>query len=401
MSLNLYWFLPSHGDGRALSRRSGGGSPQRAPDLTYLAQVGGAAEQLGFAGVLVPAGMFCEDPWLVSAAVAQRTTRLRFMVALRPSLISPMLAAQMAATGQRMTGNRLELNVVTGGDPDEQARYGDWLDHEQRYAQATEFLTIVRGAWPGRPFDFSGAYFRVKGAVVRGAPAVPRLFVGGSSRAAQQVAARLGDVYLAWGEVPGDLRELFRTAQAMAGEAGRELSFGTRFHVISRDNAEDAWAVAHQMLEDVDPAMVEAAQARSERSESVGQRRMSALHGGGAGRLEVYPNVWAGYGLLRPGPVAALVGSHEEVADRIEEFYRFGTRYMILSGQPHLEEAYWFGEGVIPRLQARGVLGTGAGITALDPGSAGRPAGPRAHAASGKRMDAPRGQAAAREAGHG
>jgi alkanesulfonate monooxygenase len=364
MTLNLYWFLPSHGDGRSLSRRSGGGPPQRAPDLTYLAQVAGAAEQLGFAGVLVPAGMFCEDPWLVSAALAQRTTRLTFMVALRPSLISPTLAAQMGATGQRMTANRLELNVVTGGDRDEQARYGDWLDHEQRYEQTAEFLTVVRGAWSGRPFDFSGTYFRIKGAVARGMPAPPRVFVGGSSPAAQQVAARLGDVYLAWGEVPGQLRELFGMAELIAGEAGRRISFGSRFHVISRDSSGDAWTVARQLLEDADPAMVQAAQERSRRSESAGQRRMSAMHGGGTDRLEVYPNVWAGYGLLRPGPAAALVGSHQEVADRIEELHGIGVQYLILSGQPHLEEAYWFGEGVIPLLRSRGLLCAGPSVTA-------------------------------------
>jgi alkanesulfonate monooxygenase len=364
MTLNLYWFLPSHGDGRALSRRGGDGPPQRAPDLTYLTQVACAAEQLGFAGALVPAGMFCEDPWLVSAALAQRTARLRFMVALRPSLISPMLAAQMSATGQRITGNRMDLNVVSGGDRDEQARYGDWLDHEQRYEQTAEFLTVVRGAWSGRPFDFSGSYFRVKGAIVRGMPAVPRVFVGGSSHAAQSVAARLGDVYLAWGEVPAQLRELFGMAQLIAGESGRRISFGTRFHVISRDRAEDAWAVAHELIEGVDPAMVEAAQARSRRSESAGQRRMLAMHGGRTDGLEVYPNIWAGYGLLRPGPAAALVGSHQEVADRIEELYHAGGQYLILSGQPHLEEAYWFGEGVVPRLRARGLLGTGPDVTA-------------------------------------
>jgi len=358
--LNLYWFLPAHGDGRGLSRRNGEGPPQRAPDLSYLAQVAGAAEQLGFAGALVPAGMFCEDPWLISAALAQRTARLKFMVALRPGLISPMLAAQMAATGQRITGNRIELNIVVGGDPDEQARYGDWLDHEQRYARAAEFLTIVRGAWSGRPFDFSGTYFRVKGAVVRGTLMAPPVFVGGSSRAAQQVAAQLGDVYLAWGEVPGELEELFGTARDAAGQSGREISLGTRFHVISRDSADDAWAVARQLLENVDTAMIEAAAARSRRSESVGQRRMSALHGGDVGKLEVYPNVWAGYGLIRPGPGAALVGSHDEIADRIEEFHRIGVRHLILSGQPHLEEAYWFGEGVIPRLRARGLLDAGA-----------------------------------------
>jgi alkanesulfonate monooxygenase len=360
VSLSLYWFVPSHGDGRAISRRTTAPSVQRAPDLTYLAQVAGAAEQVGFDGMLVPFGMFCEDPWLVSAALAQRTERIKFMVAFRPSLMSPVLTAQMAATGQRLTANRLQLNVVTGGDVDEQHRYGEWLDHGQRYAQTAEFLAIMRGVWSGQVLDYSGDYFRVKKAVVhRPAAQAPPVFVGGSSAEAQEVAATLGDVYLAWGEEPDQLRELFAGVHKRAAEHGNTLSCGSRFHVICRDTADEAWAVAGALLDGLDPAMIEAAQARACRSESVGQRRMAAMHGGRPDRLEVYPNVWAGYGLLRPGPGAALVGSHEQVADRIEEYYRLGTQHLILSGQPHLEEAYWFGEGVIPLLRERGLLEAG------------------------------------------
>jgi alkanesulfonate monooxygenase len=380
MPLSLYWFLPTHGDGQELSRRAGS-SGQRDPDRGYLGQVAAAAEQLGFAGALVPAGMFCEDPWLVSIALAQQTSRLEFMVAMRPGLVSPMLAGQMAATAQRLTGNRLLLNVVTGGDPDEQGRYGSWLDHTQRYAQATEFLTIMTGAWSGQPLDYHGGHYRVRGAVVRRPAAVaPPIFVGGSSSQAQQLAAQLGDVYLAWGETPGQLAELFAAAGRGARQLGRNLAFGTRFHVISRDTPEAAWEVADQLVSGLDPDMVRAAQARYARSESVGQRRAAALHRGRGGQLEIYPNIWAGYGLLRPGTAVALVGSHDQVADRIAELHHLGVSHLILSGQPHLEEAYRFGEGVVPLLRARGVLG--------EPGPDGRaghavPAAVSAHSGGG------------------
>jgi alkanesulfonate monooxygenase len=364
MAIKPYWFIPSHGDGRALSRRAGSAAPQRAADMTYLGQVAAAADQVGFSGALLPMGMFCEDPWLVAAALAERTARLRLMVALRPSLISPMLAAQMAATAQRMSGGRLELNIVTGGDPDEQARYGDWLRHDERYEQADEFLTILLGALTGRPTDLSGRYFRVKGAVIRRPPdTLPPVFVGGSSARAQQTAARFGDTYLAWGETPGQLAELFAGARKQAAETGRALTFGSRFHVISRDTAREAWAVARELVADLDPAMIDQAHARWRRSESVGQQRMSQLRGGQDDPLEVYPNIWVGYGLLRPGPAAALVGSHEEVADRIEELAGSGVEYLILSGQPHVEEAYCVGEGVLPLLRSRGLLTDGTAST--------------------------------------
>ncbi|MFG2103260.1 MULTISPECIES: LLM class flavin-dependent oxidoreductase [Micromonospora] len=360
MSLQLYWFIPAHGDGREVARPRAGGPPgvatlRRDPDIDYLSQVAGAVDRLGFAGALVPFGIFCEDPWLVAAALSQRTARLRFMVAFRPGLLSPTLAAQMSATCQRISGGRLLLNVVVGGDPEEQHRYGDWLAHDQRYARADEFLAVLRGAWSG-PVDLDGEHYRVAGATVMRRPDPPPIFLGGSSAAAQRVAARRADVFLTWAELPAQTGSLVAGVRALAAEAGREIAFGTRFHVISRDTSEQAWAVADAMTANLDPALVARTQERFRRSDSEGQRRMAALHGGRTDRLEIYPNVWAGYGLVRQGPGITLVGSHDEVADRIAEYHAQGLDHLILSGQPHLEEAYWFGEGVMPALRRRGLL---------------------------------------------
>jgi len=83
---------------------------------------------------------------------------------------------------------------------------------------------------------------------------------------------------------------------------------------------------------------------------------MAELSGGTADGLVIHPNVWAGVGLVRGGAGTALVGSFDEVADRIAEYHGLGFDEFILSGYPHLEEAYWFGEGVVPRLRSRGLL---------------------------------------------
>jgi alkanesulfonate monooxygenase len=362
MPLQLHWFLPSHGDGREVAKpTAGAGSPRtvrREPDIDYLAQVARAADRFGFASVLTPTGLFCEDPWLVAAALAAHTHRLKFMVALRTGSVAPMVATQMAATFQRLSEGRLLLNIVNGGDADEQRRYGDWLDHDARYARTEEFLTVFGQAWPGRPFDFTGTHYRVAGGLLaRPHPVRPAIFVGGSSVAAQQVAACHADTFLAWGEPPQQMAELVKQARERAESSGRTLTFGTRFHVISRDTAAEAWRHADQLLAGMDPDRIAAAQERFRRTESEGQRRMAALHGGRTDGLEVYPNVWAGYGLVRPGAGTALVGSHEEVADRIEEYHVLGLDHLILSGQPHLEEAYAVGEGVLPLLRERGLLG--------------------------------------------
>jgi alkanesulfonate monooxygenase len=144
-----------------------------------------------------------------------------------------------------------------------------------------------------------------------------------------------------------------------AKAAGRELRFGIRLHVITRDTAAEAWAQAQRLLDGLDPASIERAQAIQRASQSEGQRRMAALHGGRTDALEVSPNLWAGVGLVRGGAGTALVGSHEEVADAIEAYRAVGFEELILSGYPHLEEAYWFGEHVMPILRRRGVLADG------------------------------------------
>jgi len=363
--LHVHWFLPTSGDSHDIV--SGGQSrlaadTSRPPDLGYLALVARAAERVGFEAVLTPTGTFCEDAWLTTAALLGETDRLRFLVAFRPGLLSPTLAAQMAATYQRISGGRLMLNVVTGGQAEEQRRFGDHLPHDERYARTGEFLDIVRGAWRGRPYDFAGQYYNVSGATVLAPPDPPvDVYFGGSSPAAGPVAARYTDVYLTWGEPPAQVAEKLAWMRRLAGEQGRTLRFGLRVHVITRDTAQEAWAEAGRLLADLDPAEIAAAQQVLGSTESVGQDRMHALHSayrasGAAGDLEIYPNLWAGVGLVRGGAGTALVGSHAEVADRIEEYAALGITEFILSGYPHLEEAYWFGEGVLPELRRRGAL---------------------------------------------
>jgi alkanesulfonate monooxygenase len=366
MSLKLHWFLPTTGDGRTIVERfhaskSSGPRAQRPADLEYLAQVARAAEQQGFEGVLTPTGTWCEDAWLTTAALIQQTRKLKFLVAFRPGVISPTLAAQMAGTFQRLSEGRVLLNIVTGGDAVEQRRFGDWHDHDARYARTDEFLTIVRGVWSGRPFDFEGEHLKVEGATTLAAPdPVPPIYFGGSSPAALPVAARHADVYLTWGEPPAQVAEKIGKVRALAEAAGRTVRFGVRLHTITRDTSAEAWAEAQKLLDALSPEQVAKSQAVLAASESVGQQRMVALHGGradaGVRGLEIHPGLWAGIGLVRGGAGTALVGSHEEVADLIEEYHAAGVSEFVLSGYPHLEEAYWFGEGVRPELARRGLL---------------------------------------------
>jgi alkanesulfonate monooxygenase len=365
--IRLHWFLPTNGDSRtdlslgnavgAHGSRVERGSTERAPDIGYIGQIARSAEQLGFHAALTPTSSWCEDAWVMTAALTQVTERFKFLVAFRPGLVSPTLAAQMAATYQRVSGERLLLNVVVGGDEIEQRRFGDWLPKQERYARAGEFLQIVRQLWSGESVDYQGEYLQVQGARLLDPPAWPDIYLGGSSAQAFDVAAEHADVYLTWGEPPAQVQEKLERMRSRAELAQRELRYGIRLHVIARQSSQDAWAVAQRLLDGLEPADIAAAQEVQRASQSEGQRRMRELHNGGTDSLEVSPNLWAGIGLVRGGAGTALVGSHEEVADRIEEYAALGISEFILSGYPHLEEVYQVGEGVTPLLRQRGLLG--------------------------------------------
>ena len=369
MPLTFHWFLPTYGDSRFIvggghGQPAGTASGDRRASIGYLSSIVRAAEEFGFTGALTPAGAWCEDAWLTTAMLARESERLAFLVAFRPGLISPTLAAQMAATFSLHAPGRLLLNVVTGGEAHEQRSYGDHLTKEERYARCAEFLSVVRRLWKGETVTHRGTHLDIEAARLPTLPdPVPPLYFGGSSAAAGPVAAEHADVYLTWGEPPDAVARKIEWIRGLAAERGRTLRFGIRLHIIARDTADEAWAQAGRLVEALGEDTVAAAQAALARSESTGQARMRELHersrADGSWRdpraLEVAPNLWAGVGLVRGGAGTALVGDHVQVAERIAEYAELGIDEFVLSGYPHLEELYWFGEGVLPQLAKRGL----------------------------------------------
>jgi alkanesulfonate monooxygenase len=357
--IELDWFLPTGGDSRDVLPGAEG-AHRRRPDHGYLAQIAQACDQLGFEAVLTPCGTGCEDAWVTTATLLPLTRRLKFLVAFRPTLLTPTLAAQMASTYQRMSGGRLLVNIVTGAEPAELARFGVFDDKATRYERTGEFVEIMRAAWSGTPADVSGVHYRVEGATTREVPdPIPPIYFGGASAEAERVAAEGVDVYLAWGEPPAMVTERIERVKVLADAAGRSIRFGIRFHVIARPTADAAWAVADTLLAGISPEARAAAAHDFATTQSEGQRRQAELAAGASARsarMEIHPNVWAGIGLVRGGVGTALVGSYQEVADRIVEYHELGFDAFILSGYPHLEEAYWFGEGVMPILRRSGHL---------------------------------------------
>jgi len=346
---DVLWFLPTHGDGRYL----GTGHGAREVSHRYLAQVAQAADSLGYAGVLLPTGRSCEDSWVVASSLIALTERLKFLVAVRPGLLSPALAARMTATLDRMSNGRLLINVVTGGDPVENRGDGIFLDHAERYEITDEFLDIYIRLLKGETVTASGKHLRVEDSNLIYPPhqvPMPPLYFGGSSDVAQAIAARTIDKYLTWGEPPKQVGEKIGAMRKLAAALGRTLSFGIRLHVIVRETNTEAWAAASDLIKHLDDETIASAQKAFANYDSVGQQRMAALHGGRRDKLEVSPNLWAGVGLARGGAGTALVGDPETVAERMKEYMGLGIDTFILSGYPHLEEAYRFAELVLPLL---------------------------------------------------
>ncbi|MEB0076505.1 FMNH2-dependent alkanesulfonate monooxygenase [Pseudomonas sp. CCI3.2] len=349
MSVDIFWFLPTSGDTRYLGRSDSG----RPATNEYMRQITVAAESLGYDGVLIPTGASCLDPWITAASRVPVTHRIKLLVALRTSLGNPTASARQAATLDQASNGRLLLNVVPGGDATELAADGIFLDHDQRYEAADEFLTVWRQLLSGETVDYAGKHVRVEGAQNFFKPVQqphPPLYFGGSSPAAHELAAKHVEAYLTWGEPPAAVAEKITDVRARAKKHGRTVHFGVRLHVIVRETNEQAWAAAEELISHLDDDTIADAQQNYAKMDSEGQRRMTALHGGRRDKLEVSPNLWAGPGLVRGGAGTALVGDPETVAARLKEYVELGVDRFVLSGYPHLEEAFRFAELVFPRL---------------------------------------------------
>jgi alkanesulfonate monooxygenase len=348
-SANILWFLPTHGDGRYLGTSAGA----RAVNLDYLRQIAQAADELGYFGVLLPTGRSCEDSWVVASALVPLTERLRYLVAVRPGLQSPSVAARMTATLDRISNGRLLINVVTGGDPTENKGDGIFLDHDERYEVTREFLDIYSELLRGGVVNRRGKHITVEDGrllFLPTQPSGPQLYFGGSSDAGIATAIGRVDKYLTWGEPPAQVADKIRRVRHIAAHRDAKVSFGIRLHVIVRETNAAAWQAADELISYLDDDTIAKAQSIFSRMDSEGQRRMVALHGGRRDKLEISPNLWAGVGLVRGGAGTALVGDPPTVAARIKEYIDLGIDTFILSGYPHLEEAYRFAELVFPLL---------------------------------------------------
>ncbi|WP_425646406.1 LLM class flavin-dependent oxidoreductase [Agrobacterium leguminum] len=361
--MNVFWYMCAP-DGAYPWQPEG----SRKVDLGYYKQLALAYDQLGYTGALFATG--AHDVWVLAGALLSYTERLKFLVAIHPGLVAPTLLAKMAATLQEFSCGRLLINVVSG-DAKMLSAYGMTMPHDERYDMADEYLQIWHRLFAGETVDFKGRHFQTEGAklalpVGQGIEPPP-LWFGGSSDKAIDVAAKHVETYLSWGETPDQIGAKVDLVKARAEKLGRELEYGIRLYVIVRDTDEEAWVAAADLYGRMDERAIAANQRFVGKTDSVGQQRMTAMHGGQKPEnlrdLEIAPNLWAGIGLVRPGPGTAIVGSPDTVIRTLEAYKKAGVNTFILSGMPLLEEAFRFGEKVLPRLDVSREVSTAKQFT--------------------------------------
>jgi len=359
-ALDLLWFCQLAADGEFI-----GGGTLRRPTSAYLASLVETAHEMGFSSLLTATNFHAEhDAWTASIATLARTQGAGLLIAVRPGMFNPAVFAKMASTAATLFPGRVRLNIVVGSNPAENAMYGDFDDHDARYARTREFLQVVRRLWLEDSVTFSGAFYRTDGALLapKPNPSIP-IYLGGHSEPAQALAAELADVYLLWADTIDGVRKRLATMQVQAEKAGRLVRYGLRCHVIVRETEAEAWAAADRLISRVNPATRAAFVDAASRTDSEGQRRQLALSSGNS--LVVEEHLWAGVGLARTGVGLAIVGDPAQVEAKLRAYQELGISTFILSGYPHLEECRRFGELVMPRLRGPATasrLLTGAGV---------------------------------------
>lgn len=373
MAIDVFWRLPTHGEPSTHRNREpfrgdwffGNGSPSSSGLSTrddgftyidYLAEIARAAEISGFQGGLIPSFPMTDEPWAISAFLARETRTFRFMIAFQPGFLNPLTAARMTASLQRATGGRALFNVITGGGGPAQLWWGDSAGHDARYDRTSEFLDVLRGVWNGGPFSYQGRYYQVEDggmALPLAQQEFPEIYFSGSSDAALATASKHAEYYLTWLEPFAQLREKFARVRERTEALGRKIKCAVRVDIIARATEEEAWREVRKGFERLSPAELARA-AQRPGGDSVGANRQAGNRPETVSRFDdliLEPNVWSGFNLLRGGQTNGIVGSYQQVAERLDELVQLGADAFILASTPHLEEAYRVGEEVLPLLR--------------------------------------------------
>jgi alkanesulfonate monooxygenase len=355
------------------------GSETHAPlgplvDKSYLGALALVHENGGFDRVLIGYHSAAPDGFQVAAYAAGKTSRLRFLLAHRPGFVAPTVAGRSLATLDQLTDGRLAVHIITGGSDAEQARDGDLLSKDERYARTDEYIDVLKKTWTSaEPFDHEGAHYKVKDSFAAVKPVqkphIP-VFFGGASDAAIRVAGKHADVYALFGETLDGVRETLEKVRASAAAQGRagKIKFSLSLRPILGRTEEEAWARAHRILEEARTLKERGTPSffRRAKNESTGSQRLLQTASGGPVRDK---RLWTEIAKLTgaQGNSTSLVGTPAQVVESLLDYYDLGITKFLFRGFDPLEDAIDYGRNLLPLLrQAVAARGTSRSVAAAE-----------------------------------
>ncbi|WP_054706227.1 LLM class flavin-dependent oxidoreductase [Bacillus sp. JCM 19041] len=352
---------PTSGDGTSIASGNAGwtdakGATERKPSIEYIQAIAKAAEKGGFNSLLLPTGTGCLDSVTVAANLISHTKTLKFLFAARPGVMSPTTFAKQFATIDNWSEGRAQVNIVTGGSPEELAGYGDFIPHDTRYRRTEEYIHLLKRLFSEDSVTHEGEFYKLENASVF--PPLkqgrPQIYFGGASEAGKTAAAKYADVYMMWGETVENTRERIEEMKQLYREAGRSASYSVSFQVVLGKTEKEAWRNAETLIQHLSPEALAQKKADRQKGDSIGVNRLHDLmESGRKNNFVIGPNVWAGLTQVLSGNSIALVGTPDQVADRVAEFIGLGFDKVLLRGFPHLELITEIGQEVIPRVKQR------------------------------------------------
>jgi alkanesulfonate monooxygenase len=327
--------------------------PTRILDRDYVEAAARAQEVGDFDRVLVPFGSNTPESQIVATYAAAITSKLGFLVAHRPGFTQPTLAARQLATIDQLSRGRVAVHIITGGEDAEMARDGDHSIKPDRYARTDEYLEIVKQEWTSqKPFDHKGRFYEVHQGFSAIKPDNLPVFFGGSSDEAIEVAGRHADVYATWGETLDQTREIIARVRASAARYNRRPGFSLSLRPVIADTEEAAWRKADDIVEQVREIRLAAGLPISGHAPAnAGSRRL--LETASAGRRD--GRLWTGVAALTgaQGNSTGLVGTPEQVAEALLDYYDLGVDHFLIRGFEPLADAIDYGRDLIPLVREK------------------------------------------------
>ncbi len=318
----------------------------------HCAEIIKLADSLNYNNILLPSSyQVGQDVVTFASAAAMITKQISMLTAIRCGEMHPPMLARTMSTLDHILKGRLTINIISSDLP------GTKEDSSSRYLKSREVIQILKKAWTedriihkGKFYEFDLESDPCKSYQINGGPL---LYFGGISPDARELCAEFCDVFLLWPETKERLAETMKDLSLRAEKFGRKIDFGLRIHLIIRDTEKESFDAAKRLVSKLDTNRADEIKNRSLDAKSFGVIRQDELRKNSDSDGFIEPLIWSGIGQARSGCGSAIVGTPEQILDKIDDYKKMGFRSFIFSGYPLLDECKLFGEKVLPHIKTK------------------------------------------------